>query len=202
MSIFQGTTPPSLASSTISDNKFYSSLKITLHKKFGDINTQLILGNIINQDQYQLLSNGSTTLLNINDFYNVNFRQGVPNVNQTMSKMRNYGNYADLTLGYRNFLFLHASGRMDETSLLNVNNRNYFYPGVDASLVLSDVITALKNSKTISFLKIRGAVTKTGNINVSPYQVQTVFSSGAGFPYGQLPRVNNFHSGYISWFET
>lgn len=187
MSIFQGNTPPSLASSTISDNKFYSSLKITLHKKFGDINTQLILGNIINQDQYQLLSNGSTTLLNINDFYNVNFRQGVPNVNQTMSKMRNYGNYADLTLGYKNFLFLHASGRMDATSLLNADNRNYFYPGVDASVVLSDVITALKNSKTISFLKIRGAVTKTGNINVSPYQVQTVFSSGSGFPFGQLP---------------
>jgi len=186
-SIFQGNTLPTIASSTMSDNKFYSSLKFTFHKKFGNINTQLILGNVINQDQYRLLSNGSTTLLNIGNFYNVNFRQGVPNVNQSMTEMRNYGNYADLTLGYKNFLFLHASGRLDATSLLNANNRNYFYPGVDASVVLSDVINALKNSKTISFLKIRGAVTKTGNINVNPYQVQTVFSSGAGFPYGQLP---------------
>lgn len=188
-SIFQGNTLPTINSSNTSSDRFYSNLKITFHKKFGDINTQLILGNVVNQDKYSYLSNGSNTLLNIDNFYNINFREGVPNVNQQMTKMRNYGNYADLTLGYKDFLFLHASGRMDETSLLNADNRQYFYPGVDAAVVLSQFITPLKNSKTISFLKIRGAVTKTGNVNVNPYQVQNVFSSGPGFPFGQLPAL-------------
>ena len=187
MSIFRGNQLPTVLNTVTSDKRLYTNLKITFHKKFGDVNTQLILGNVVNQDQYNLLSNGSSTLLNIDNFNNINFRQGVPSVDQQMTKMRNYGNFADLTLGYKNFLFLHASGRMDATSLLSVDNRNYFYPGVDASLVLSDVISALKNSKTISFAKIRGAITKTGNINANPYQIQTVFSAGPGFPYGQLP---------------
>jgi TonB-linked SusC/RagA family outer membrane protein len=188
-SIFQGNTLPTINSSSISNDNFYSNLKMTFHKKFGNISTQLILGNVVNQNKYNLLSNGSNTLLNIDNFYNVNFREGVPNVNQQMTKMRNYGNFGDLTLGYNDYLFLHASGRLDETSLLNADNRQYFYPGIDAALVLSEAISSLKNSKTISFLKIRGAVTKTGNVNVNPYQVQNVFSSAQGFPFGQLPAL-------------
>ncbi|MEO6932519.1 MAG: hypothetical protein ABI151_12880 [Chitinophagaceae bacterium] len=186
-SIFQGNTLPTINSSSVSTSRFYSNLNITFHKNFGNVlNAQVILGNIVNKDNYKLISNGSNTLLNIDNFYNVNFRQGVANVDQQSTKMRSYGNFIDVSLGYKNFLFLHASGRVDETSLLDPGNRRYFYPGVDMALVLSDLVPYIKKSETISYLKLRAAVTKTGNVNVNPYQVQNVFASGQGFPFGQL----------------
>lgn len=184
-SVYVGDALPSVSTDNVTDRKIYSNFKATLHKSIGDFGGQLILGNTINQEKQNLLLNGSTTLLNISGLYNVNFRSGTPSVNQYYFLTRNYGNYADLTLNYKNWAFIHASGRQDKTSLLNAANRTYFYPGVDASLVLSDVIPELKNSRTVSFLKVRGGVTKTGNLNVSPYQVQNVLSAGPGFPYGQ-----------------
>src|SRR6202000_625512 len=101
------------------------------------------------------LQNGSNTLLNVPGLYNVNYRSGTPTVDQQTTLSRNFGNYADLSLAYKNFLFLHATGRQDKTSLLDESDRTYFYPGVDASVVLNDLIGALEKSKIISYLKIR-----------------------------------------------
>ena len=184
MSVYHGNTPPSVSNTNTTEQNFYSNFRINLHKTFGDFNTQLILGNVVNQQTVNEIGNNSSTLLNISNFYNVNYRQGTPGVIQYNSLNRNYGNFADFSVNYKNYIFLHASGRGDATSLLNASYRNYFYPGVDGAIVLSDMIAALKNSKTISFLKIRGALTKTGNINVSPYSVLNVFGSGSNFPYG------------------
>lgn len=194
MSIFHGNTPPGNLNLNSTDQKFYSNLKINLHKTFGDFTTQLILGNVVNQETLGEIGNSSSTLLNIPNFYNVNYRQGTPGVAQFSSESRNYGNYADLSVSYRNYLFLHASGRADGTSLLNAGYRNYFYPGVDAAAVLSDMIGALKESKTISFLKIRAALTRTGNIDVYPYSVQNVFGIGTGFPFGSTAGLTTPYS--------
>jgi TonB-linked SusC/RagA family outer membrane protein len=177
--------PPTVNNESVNNNELYTNLKINLHKKFGDFGTQLILGNSINQVDYNYLQNGSTTLLNVPNLYNISFRSGTPSVTQTKSLSRNYGNYADLSLDYKNFLFLHASGRQDKTSLLDESDRTYFYPGIDAAVVLSDIIGPLKASKWISYLKIRGGLTKTGNVNIGPYQVQNTYSIGNNFPFGQ-----------------
>ncbi len=193
-SVYVGNALPQVGTDNVTDRKIYSNFKATLHKNFGDFGGQLILGNSINQEKYNYLSNGSTTLLNISGLYNVSFREGTPAVSQSYSLARNYGNYADLTLNYKNWAFLHASGRQDKTSLLNLANRTYFYPGVDASLVLSDVIGGIKTSNFISFLKIRGGATKTGNINASPYQIQNTLNVGNGFPFGQTAGLTTSYS--------
>ncbi|HTI90251.1 MAG TPA: SusC/RagA family TonB-linked outer membrane protein [Puia sp.] len=176
---------PTLQNEVASDRKLFTNLKILLHKKIGDFAGQLILGNSINQDDYNRLDNGSGTLLNVPGLYNVNFRSGTPTVDQFRTQSRKYGNYADFSINYKEWIFLHASGRQDKTSLLDASNHTFFYPGVDAALVLSEAIGLLKESRTISFLKIRGGVTKTGNVNINPYQIQNTFSVGPNFPYGQ-----------------
>ena len=176
---------PTLQNEVASDRKLYTNFKILLHKKIGDFGGQLILGNSINQDDYSRLNNGSNTLLNVAGLYNVNFRSGTPTVDQLKTQSRKYGNYADLSLNYKEIIFLHASGRQDRTSLLDESNHTFFYPGVDAAIVLSEAIGALKGNSTISFLKIRGGLTKTGNVNINPYQIQNTLSAGPNFPFGQ-----------------
>ena len=102
------------------------------------------------------------------------------------------GAYGKLTLGYKNVLFLHATGRNDWDSRLAITNRSFFYPSVDLSFVASDAIGVIKNSNKISYLKFRGGYSKTGLVNLGnssdfgAYYLLPTYSSANGFPYGGL----------------
>jgi hypothetical protein len=100
-----------------------------------------------------------------------------------------------VTFGYKKWAFLELTGRNNWDSRLPSNDRSFFYPGANASIVLSDAIPGLKSSSFISYLKVRGSVTKSGNVNLSgnldpvfgSYQLENVYGVAAGFPYGNLP---------------
>ena len=70
------------------------------------------------------------------------------------------GLFADLTLGYKDFAFLHASARNDWDSRLTKENRSFFYPGVDASVILTDAIPALKDNSVLSYLQSKRRLVK------------------------------------------
>jgi len=167
---------------------------LTASKNFGKISTKLILGNSLSKTQTGLIYDNSNSLI-VPGLYNINYRQGEPSVNQKYTSQGLVGAFADLNLGYDNFLFLHASGRNDWTSLLAPKNRRYFYPDVDAAFVFTDAISALKNIKPLSYGKIRAAWTKVGNISVGPYSLDNLALVGSGFPYGSTAGFtisNNF----------
>jgi TonB-linked SusC/RagA family outer membrane protein len=89
--------------------------------------------------------------------------------------------YADLTVGYDNWLFLHGSFRNDWTSILAAGDRSFSYPSVDLSAVLSDRLAFLQNSQTISFLKVRLGYAGTGNVSLDGYSRLGVMGNvGAG----------------------
>jgi TonB-linked SusC/RagA family outer membrane protein len=91
--------------------------------------------------------------------------------------------YGTMSVGYKDWAFAELTGRNDWDSRLVASNRSFFYPGANISVVLSDAISALKTS-TFSFLKVRGAVSKSANVNLSPYQLAATYSQPAGFPFG------------------
>src|SRR5262249_34904447 len=51
------------------------------------------------------------------------------------------------------------------------------------SFIATDAIEALKNSKMIDNLKIRGGWSKVGNVNIGPYSLTPTFGSASGFPF-------------------
>jgi outer membrane receptor protein involved in Fe transport len=105
--------------------------------------------------------------------------------NQLERARNSIGVFADLTLGYKDFAFVHASARNDWDSRLTKENRSFFYPGVDGSLVLTSMIPALQNNSTLSFLKVRGGWSKTGQITLTDYYATLPsFAVSDGFPYG------------------
>ena len=153
------------------------------NKNFGNISTKLILGNTIMKAESNFISDATTSLI-VPGLFNINYRQGEPTVNQQFSSEGLIGVFADLTIGYKNYLFLHGSGRNDWNSKLAQANRSFFYPGVDASFVFTDAIPGLKNNRVLSYGKIRAAWTKVGQVSISPYALDNLALSGAGFPYG------------------
>ena len=63
----------------------------------------------------------SANALVIPDFYNISNRLGNPTVGQNLiQQQRVIGAFGDLTIGYKNFLYLHGSLRNDWNSLLSI----------------------------------------------------------------------------------
>ncbi|MFL5742534.1 MAG: SusC/RagA family TonB-linked outer membrane protein [Flavisolibacter sp.] len=156
---------------------------LSANKEFGKITTKLVLGNQLQKNQSGYVYDNSNSLI-IPGLYNINYRQGEASVNQQYSATGLVSVFGDLVIGYDRFLYLHATGRNDWSSKLAEQNRSFFYPDVDASFIFTDVISPLKNSKWLSYGKVRAAWSKVGNISVGPYQLNNVALVGAGFPYG------------------
>jgi TonB-linked SusC/RagA family outer membrane protein len=159
-------------------------------KKIGDFSGKLILGQGVYTNKYRYLYVGNNSIV-IPLLYNVTNRLGEPGVGETVNELAAMGVFADLTLGYRDFAFIHASARNDWDSRLTKDNRSFFYPGVDASVILTDAIESLKNNSVLSFLKLRGSWSKTGQISLNNwYATLPSFNVGGGFPYGSVTGYN------------
>lgn len=163
-----------------------SDLILQANKKFGDFDLGLILGNNVRNDYTNYVQDGATALV-VPGLYNVSNRIGEPTVASAYTQKRQIAFFGEFTAAYRNYLYLSVTGRNETISVLNKSNRSYFYPGAALSFVATEAIPSLKDSNTLSFAKLYVSANKTGNVNLSPYNLETAFGVGAGFPYGNLP---------------
>jgi len=182
-------------SASVSDGSSFrtqllSDLFAQFTKKVSDFNVTLIAGGQWTQNTSKNV-NVSANGLVVPDLFNVGNGVGTPGASESNFQARQIGAYGDLRIGYKNYLFLHGTGRNDWVSILAPENRSFFYPSVDLSFIASDAIEPLKESNVISYLKLRGGWSKVGQVNLGgtfgAYQLLPTFSSTAyGFPYGSL----------------
>ncbi len=86
---------------------------------------------------------------------------------------RIHGVFGDITLDYKGWAFINATGRNDWVSTLPVENRSFFYPSVSASLILSDALDI--QSDLLSYLKVRGSWANVG-VDTDPYLLDFAFN--------------------------
>jgi TonB-linked SusC/RagA family outer membrane protein len=172
------------------------------NKKIGDFSGKLIVGNSMYENKYRYVYVGNSSMV-IPGLYNVSNRTGeigsdaaenaaaMSGMNEVQLNRNSIGLFGDITLGYKDFVFVHGSARNDWDSRLAKANRSFFYPGVDVSLILTEAIPSLKDNSVLSFAKIRGSLSKTGQISLSNwYATLPQFNPGlgnnavTGFPYG------------------
>ncbi|HEY8936448.1 MAG TPA: SusC/RagA family TonB-linked outer membrane protein [Cyclobacteriaceae bacterium] len=108
---------------------------------------------------------------------------GYNNGNNFNLHTRRVSAYGTINFGFKDWAFVEVTGRNDWDSRLSKANRSLFYPGANLSLVLSDAISSLKGN-FISYLKVRGAYSKSGNVNLGPYSLHPTYSPPLGFPFG------------------
>jgi len=104
-------------------------------------------------------------------------------------KRRIYGYFADLSFGYKDYLFFNLVGRNDVSSTLPIGANSYFYPGASISLMVNELVTL---PDFFDSLKLRVANTKVGN-DADPYRTATSFSIGNPFT-SPLYGLNNVAS--------
>ena len=66
-------------------------------------------------------------------------------------KKRLVGLYGDISLGYKDMLFINVTGRNDWSSTLPINNRSYFYPSISGSFILTEL---MENKEILNYGKI------------------------------------------------
>jgi TonB-linked SusC/RagA family outer membrane protein len=131
-----------------------------------DLNLKAILGHNANKrvtNRQSFLGTG-IIIPGINDFDNV--QSTTPNAG--IKSERSYqAAFADLSVSYKDWLFLNLTGRNDWASALPKNNRSYFYGGVSSSVILTDALNIQPDK--LSFLKLRAGWARVGSDPI-PYQ--------------------------------
>jgi hypothetical protein len=166
-------------------NRINSDVMLMFNKQFDKISTRLLLGQNVRMDDKKTVSLGASNLL-YPDVINQGSRTGELSGSTAITKYRSIAAYGELTVGYNNYLFLTLTGRNDWVSVLNPENRSYFYPGVSTSVVLNEAVNALKQIDQLSYLKVYTSYNKTGNVTLLPYQLNNSYSQINGFPYGNM----------------
>lgn len=171
-------------------NRLSSEIYLTAQKKFKDFKIDGILG----QSFREITSKGinvSAPQLGIPTVFNTSVIQGNLVGGESNSKQRLQRFFGKVGLGYKGFLFGEVTASYDQDSRLanpadfKVKDYSFFYPGASLSFVATEAFPSLK-SKTLSFLKFRGAISKTGNVNVGAYSLENTLFAQGDFPYGDL----------------
>lgn len=196
-------TPGFVQDISSNQQRINSDAFISIDKTFGDINVRAIVGNNVQQysSRYSFVSSAALAAPGL---FNLSNRVGNLDGSDASARYRLYAFYGDLTLGYKDFLYVHGSGRNDNISILSSEQRRLFYPGVDASLIFTNAIPALQELSFLDYGKLRGGITKVGQVNLGgnttsafnsttgvyqtfgAYALNSTFGLGTGFPFGSL----------------
>lgn len=152
---------------------YYSELKYTnshmdatamlsANYKIGEnFNISGMAGWNFNQLDYSY-TGASVPELEVPDWYSLLNTSSAVTVSTYQSRRRLIGAFAQAELAYKDFLYLNLSARNDWSSTLPVNNNSFFYGGANVSVLLNNMIPALKDAK-FDLLKVRVAAGQTGN---------------------------------------
>ena len=149
----------------ITDDIYYqeieSNLLLTADRQISDdISFKAILGASVNQQtgENQQVRALNAIAFDIDDIDNYN---DVTPFGGTYSRKRILGVLGDITMGYKDYLFLNVTGRNDWSSTLPKNKQSFFYPAVSASFIFTDALNL--RSSFLSSGKLRAAWSRIGN---------------------------------------
>ncbi|HUM96565.1 MAG TPA: SusC/RagA family TonB-linked outer membrane protein [Chitinophagaceae bacterium] len=180
-----------VADNSSTSSRINSEFFASIRQKFGNFNLNAIVGQSFRETNSKSVSVSSNNLT-FPSLFNVSGRKGEPGAGESNAKSRLERFFGKIGVGYKNWAFAEVTGSYDIDSRLayyydyNFDNINFFYPGGNVSVILSEAIPALKGSKTLSYLKVRGAYSKTGNVNLGIQDLENTYGNGFGFPYGSL----------------
>ena len=178
----------SVTQQTTRQREINQDLFVTFDMPINDFNVNAVAGFNGNERRYSYLY-GHVENLTIPTFFNLSNSSERPDVSQYQWKRRLYGIYGQAELSWKNMVYLTVTARNDWSSTLPKENRSFFYPGVTASWLFSELFNE-NLKKIINFGKVRAAWGKTGN-DANVYMTQSVYaqasSSSSGWASSSFP---------------
>ena len=149
-----------------------------------DFSLEALLGTNI-RSRYIEQNDQSAPRLAVAGLYTLNNSRDPLTSSNNYSKLKSYSGYASAQIGFRNYLFANVTARNDWSSTLPAQNRSYFYPSFNGSLVLTEAFDI--KSGVLDYAKIRGGWSKVGK-DADPYRLINTYSLSA--PFGSNPQLS------------
>ena len=181
------------AASTTYRNRLTSELFANAVKRFGKFGVDVLGGYSFRQTNTRFQSIGSDNL-GFSPFLSIASRLGEPAVADQRSKVSVDRVFGTLGFDYKEAIYIQGTASYDRDSRLappagDITSKQIgvFYPGINTSILLHKLIPAITNNNFLNTFKIRGAISKTGNVNAVAYQNDVIFNPSNFFPFGSTP---------------
>ncbi|MCZ4222490.1 SusC/RagA family TonB-linked outer membrane protein [Pedobacter rhodius] len=179
-----GTPFGSYAESAFTVNENNTDATLNLNKQLSaDFSIEGLLGSNI-RSRYIEQNDQSAPRLAVAGLYSLSNSRDPLISSNNYSKLKSYSVYASAQVGFRNYLFANVTARNDWSSTLPSQNRSYFYPSFNGSLVLTEAFDI--KGTFLDYAKIRGGWSKVGK-DADPYRLANTYVFGA--PYGSSPQL-------------
>ncbi len=178
--------------SVTTDRYINEDIESTLLINFNDYNitdditfSAILGGNALQNTNERTAVFGNTFIspgiYTIENNVNVSFAKGLG-----YARQRTLGAFADLSFGFKDFLFLNATGRNDWSSTLPKENNSYFYPSLSSSLIFTEALGI--QSDVLTFGKLRGAFASVARSAPAEFLNRTF---AVGQPFNGVPVIGN-----------
>jgi TonB-linked SusC/RagA family outer membrane protein len=159
-----------------------SEFTLNAKKKLNsDFSVDGLIGGNIRTNQYEQNYQQAPRLA-VRGVYTLNNSRDPLISTNYFSKLKVYSTFASAQFGFRDYAFVNLTARNDWSSTLPPGNNSYFYPSVNASVILSDALHI--KSTVLSQLKIRGGWAEVGK-DTDPYQLVNTYPFSQ--PFGSYP---------------
>ncbi|MFI5227734.1 MAG: SusC/RagA family TonB-linked outer membrane protein [Gemmatimonadales bacterium] len=151
-----------------------------------DLNSHLAVNGTFGGNRRYSTFNENTVAVNgitVPGIYNVANAALSPVNGQSVSNQGVNSTYGSASFTWNGWWTVEGTARNDWSSTLPKGNNSYFYPSVNTSIVLSDVLPSLRVGP-ISYLKVRGGTARAGN-DAAPYSLYTTYNGSASKFDGQ-----------------
>ncbi|MCM5662787.1 SusC/RagA family TonB-linked outer membrane protein [Galbibacter mesophilus] len=143
-------------------SRFTSMLLLRYNKKITeDITLDAMMGNSIEELDIRTTYTSGDGFQTPGIYSVANVAKEDQTVNELIRRKRIIGLFGELKLGWKDALFLTATGRNDWTSTIRPEKRSFFYPSVGAAAILTDLFE-IPTDGTLNYLKLRGTWAKVG----------------------------------------
>jgi TonB-linked SusC/RagA family outer membrane protein len=146
---------------------------LLLHNKvYGDFSESINLGGNMRTERYEYIHGETSGGLAIPLFYNLKNSISPAIAYNSQSRKAVNSLFGNITLGWKNMVYIDASLRNDWSSTLPKANNSYIYPSLTGSFIFSEV---MENLPWLSFGKFRAGYAFVGG-DTDPYQVYDTYS--------------------------
>ena len=150
-----------------------------------DFNLGAILGNnILQNNTTRVVEQGSE--FKVPSVFTMTNVKNIASLGDDRFIKRNVGFFADVTIDFREYLFLNATARNDISSSLPKKNNSYFYPSVSSSFIVTDAFDI--KSDVLTYAKLRAGFARVGRDAGAEF---TNIAFVLGNSYNSIPVISN-----------
>jgi TonB-linked SusC/RagA family outer membrane protein len=136
-------------------------------------------------------SDVAITDLVVPDVYKLSNGVNSPIIDPDNSRKKVNSLYGLVTMSYKDQIFLDVTGRNDWSSTLPKQNNSFFYPSINTSFILSEILNL---PASIEYLKYRFSIAQVGN-DTDPYKTSKYYSQSA-FPSSAVAPTTLFNASF------